>query len=105
MSNVTSLCNCMLFVSSTCMWIMTSPFHQYQQNEHPALTSKPLIQTKRPRHTCITLEIHVLLWDRHKNVAGLNRLLGSPSPFLKYQPRLIQAMTFYCYVFKFISND
>jgi hypothetical protein len=29
----------------------------------------------------MTLEIQVLAWDRHKNVAGLNRLMGSqPSP-------------------------
>jgi len=29
----------------------------------------------------MTLEIQVLVWDGHKNVAGLNRLLGSqPSP-------------------------
>jgi len=35
---------------------------------------------KRPCH--MMLEIQVLVWDRHKNVAGLNRLLGSqPSPF------------------------
>jgi hypothetical protein len=29
------------------------------------------------------LEIQVLFWDRHKNVAGLNRLMGSQSsPFV-----------------------
>ena len=30
---------------------------------------------KRPGH--VTLEIKVLAWDRHKNVAGLYRLVGS----------------------------
>jgi hypothetical protein len=27
--------------------------------------------TERPRH--VVMEIHVLVWDRHKYVAGLNR--------------------------------
>ena len=31
------------------------------------------------------LEIQVLAWDRHKNVTGLNRLMGSqPSPLDKW---------------------
>jgi hypothetical protein len=30
----------------------------------------------------MTLEIQVLAWDRHKNVAGLNQLLGSHDPTL-----------------------
>jgi len=34
---------------------------------------------KRPRH--MTLFIQALAWDRHKNVAGLNRLMGSQPPF------------------------
>jgi hypothetical protein len=30
----------------------------------------------------MTLAIQVLVWDRHKNVAGLDQLMGSqPSPF------------------------
>lgn len=30
----------------------------------------------------MALENHVLAWDRHKNVAGLNQLKGfQPSPF------------------------
>jgi hypothetical protein len=37
------------------------------------------LNTKRPRQ--MTLEINVLVWNRHKNVAGLNRLIRSqPSP-------------------------
>jgi hypothetical protein len=31
------------------------------------------------------LEILILAWDRYKNVAGLNRLMGSqPSPYYTY---------------------
>jgi hypothetical protein len=30
----------------------------------------------------MTLEIQVLALDNHKNVAGLNRLMGSPLPLL-----------------------
>jgi len=30
----------------------------------------------------MALEIMVLAWDRHKNVAGLNRFMGTqPSPY------------------------
>jgi hypothetical protein len=30
----------------------------------------------------MTLEIQILTWDRHKDVVGLNQLMGSqPSPF------------------------
>jgi hypothetical protein len=33
------------------------------------------------RDNNMMLEIQVLAWDRHKDVAGLNRLMGSqPSP-------------------------
>jgi len=48
-------------------------FHQYQQNEQ----SHHLTHwtQKRPRH--MTLKIKVLAWDRHTNVAELNRLIGS----------------------------
>jgi hypothetical protein len=31
-----------------------------------------------------TLEFQVLAWDRHKNMAGLNRLMGSQLPPLDY---------------------
>jgi hypothetical protein len=46
----------------------------------------PSISTKRTTTSCLkilniknttTLEIHVLVWDRHKNVVGLNWLMGS----------------------------
>jgi len=37
----------------------------------PSLTE----HKKRPWH--MTLEIHVLVWDRHKNVAGLNWLMAN----------------------------
>jgi hypothetical protein len=44
-------------------------------NNHlsPSLTE----QTKKgPQH--MTVEIQVLAWDRHKNVAGLNQLMKFP---------------------------
>jgi hypothetical protein len=42
----------------------------------PSLTE----HNRRPQH--MTLEIHALAWDRHKNVKGWNRLIGS-KPSLK----------------------
>ena len=47
-------------------------FHQYQQEgqSHMILTS---LNIKRPRH--VTLEIQVLVRDRHINVVGLNMLM------------------------------
>jgi len=54
---------------------------QYQQNEQAPLIISELTEHKnRPRH--MTLEIQVLASDRHKNVAGLNRLMGSQPPLL-----------------------
>ena len=55
-------------------------FHQDQQNEQsPLILSELTEHKKNPRY--MTLEIQVLAWDRHKNVVGLNRLMGSqPSP-------------------------
>jgi len=38
----------------------------------------PLTQKKRPGH--MALETPLPAWDRHKNVAGLNQLMGS-QPF------------------------
>jgi hypothetical protein len=33
----------------------------------------------------MTLEIQVLTWDRHRNVMGLNRLMGSqPAPLYNW---------------------
>jgi hypothetical protein len=49
-------------------------------NIHP---SPQLIEfKKRPRH--MTLEIQVLDWDMHKNVAGLSQLIGSWSKMFIY---------------------
>jgi len=42
-------------------------------SHHNALRTR-----KRPRH--MTLEIQTLVWDRHKNVAELNRFMGSQPP-------------------------
>jgi hypothetical protein len=39
------------------------------------LSSQLIEYIKRPRH--MTLEIQVLVWDRHENVEGLNWLMGS----------------------------
>jgi hypothetical protein len=36
--------------------------------------------TKRPRH--VMLDIQVMAWDRHKNVAGLNQSIGFNPLFL-----------------------
>jgi hypothetical protein len=53
-------------------------FHQYQQYEQLPLTSNHWTQ-KKPQY--VTLESHVPPWDKHKNVVGLNRLMGfQPSP-------------------------
>ena len=39
---------------------------------------------KRKRQQHMVLGFHVLAWDRHKNVVGLDRLMGSqPSPSWK----------------------
>jgi hypothetical protein len=50
-------------------------FHQYQN--HLSL---------RTRQWHMVLEIQVLAWDRHKNMAGLNQLMGSnlTTPFRKH---------------------
>ena len=47
--------------------------------KHPNLNPIQAIEHKRPWH--MTLEIQVLAWDRHTNMAGLIWLMGSePSP-------------------------
>ena len=67
------------YLAKTILWkeslkIDDHQFHQYQQNKQ-----SPLILARRtwniPRH--MTLEIQVLAWDRHTNVSGLDRLMGS----------------------------
>jgi len=52
-------------------------FQQYQQNAQSPLTSNHCTLKKSPRH--MTLAIHVLAWDSHIYLAGLNRLMGSQS--------------------------
>jgi hypothetical protein len=50
-------------------------FHQYQQNEQAPITITELTEHKyTPRH--MTLKIQVLARNRHKNVTGLNLLMG-----------------------------
>ena len=70
-------------------------FHLMNRNFNQCWSTVPLISTKRTitshlsslnikREQHLTLEITVLAWDRHKNVAGFNRLMGSqPPPLLK----------------------
>ena len=57
-------------------------FHQYQQNHnHQQKEQLPLTSTHwtyKNNTTSFDLEIQVLAWDRHKNVAGLNRLIIIP---------------------------
>ena len=49
-------------------------FHEYQKIEQSPFA---IIEHNRetPRH--MTKEIHILAWDGHKHVAGLNRLMES----------------------------
>jgi len=44
-------------------------FHHYEQNEQSPLTSTHWTTTKITRH--MTLEIQILIWDRHTNMARL----------------------------------
>jgi hypothetical protein len=49
-----------------------------KNEQSPTIPNKP---TEHKKARNMMLEIQVLVWDRHKNVAGLNRLLGfQPSP-------------------------
>jgi len=50
-------------------------FHEYQQNEHSPLILTELTEHKE-RSWHMTSIIQILAWDRHKNVAVLNRLMG-----------------------------
>ena len=49
-------------------------FHQYQQNE--TIYSSPQFVNIKETMTYMTLEIQVLVWDRHRSVAVLNQLMG-----------------------------
>ena len=52
----------------------SSIFHLHQQNEQQPVTSH-WTKKKRPWH--MSMEIQVLAWDWHKNMVGLNQLMGS----------------------------
>ena len=54
-------------------------FHQYQKNKTITFHLKSL-NIKRPSH--VMLEIQILAWDRHKDMTGLNWLMGSQSSLL-----------------------
>jgi len=67
--------------------IMKRIFKQWWSSIPPTSTKRTITShlnslniTKRPWH--MMLEIQVLTWDRHKNVVGLNRLMGSQSSCL-----------------------
>jgi hypothetical protein len=63
----------------TIIYFVFQIMKRYQHSEKPT-TSHQLnaLNTKRPR--LITLEIQVLVYDRHNNVVGLNRLKWDPKP-------------------------
>jgi len=49
---------------------------------NPSISAKPttnsqIIKQKKHNEIIMTLEIQVLVWDRHKHVAGLNQLIES----------------------------
>ena len=52
-------------------------FHHCQQNEQSTLIlpPPPLPKKKEKRPRQMTFEIEGLAWERHKHVAGLNRLM------------------------------
>jgi hypothetical protein len=55
-------------------------FHKYRQNEQsPHLN---LLEARKKK--TMTLEIQLLAWDRHKNVATLSQLMGSQLFISKY---------------------
>jgi hypothetical protein len=69
--------NCYKWLWKESLYKDGQQFHPYQQNEQ---SFQLMEHKKRQRH--MTLEIQILVWDRHKIVVGLNRLIGSqPSYF------------------------
>ena len=54
-------------------------FYQYQQSEQSSLT---LTHCRQKRRWHATLKIQVRAWDRHRNVAELNLLIGSQHSLL-----------------------
>jgi len=56
---------------------MVKNFTNMNQSEKSPFTSTHLsLIKKRPRHN-MTLKIEVLAWDRHTDMAGLYRFMGS----------------------------
>jgi len=53
--------------------VLINMVHQYQQDLQSPITITHWTQNRRPQH--MMLEIKVLVWDRHKNVAGLKWLV------------------------------
>jgi hypothetical protein len=67
--------------TSTKLLIFES-WEKFIQTLFEILKSKSCTKDTRYRTLPMTLEIQVLALDNHKNVAGLNRLMGSPLPLL-----------------------
>jgi hypothetical protein len=74
-------------------------FHQYQQNKQAPLASNHYIQ-KRPWH--MALEIQILVWDRHKNMAGLKLFLNVVS-FNVSVNGILQLILFNCFIYLELS--
>jgi hypothetical protein len=67
--------------TSTKLLIFES-WEKFIQTLFEILKSKSCTNDTRYRTLPMTLEIQVLALDNHKNVTGLNRLMGSPLPLL-----------------------
>ena len=55
-----------------------SPKERLNSDGHNWTETKHKKEKKRPQD--VTLEIQIPAWDKHKNVAGLNWLMGSQPP-------------------------
>jgi len=85
-NDFTVVCSILLYVFAlSCQNLLTKKFKQRWSTILPISTKRTITShlnalrtRKRPRH--MTLEIQVLVWDRHTNVAGLNRLMGVSTP-------------------------
>jgi len=59
----------------------------------PPMSTKRLITSHHDIH-CMMLKIQVLDWDRHKNIVGLNRLIGyNPNLLIIGSSKTIQIQT------------
>ena len=75
-----------IYITSLFTWLVERKFNQWWSTIPPTSTKRKVTSHLISQH--IILEIQVLTWDRHKNVAGLNRLTGS-QPSLLIAPTVI----------------